>query len=344
MIRVDGHTAKLQLPRAARNKPVRARNGRRVAVRRPRLVAAVALAVLLAVLVAGWFALRNSSLVAVREVRVIGLSGYYDRDARAAVVNAATQMTTLNFDEARIEQAAGQFADVESVHVTTNFPHAATIRLDIRRAVVIARLNGSVVALSQHGQVMPLARASAGLPRIQVSSRVVNGRVSGGRALAAAHLLGAAPDVLLRRVDSIMWGRLGIVVKLDDGPNLYFGDADHARAKWRDAAAVLASSAAKGAAYLDLRVPGRPAIGGLGGAPAAAATESTAAPGEAAPPAADASVPGTTVAPATQPAQPAAGTVQRPAQQQPAAPTRQPAAPATSAPAPSAAGGAAPGA
>ena len=42
-----------------------------------------------------------------------------------------------------------------------------------------------------------------------------------------------------------------------------FGSDDDARAKWIAAARVLAESSAAGATYLDLRIPGRVAAGGL---------------------------------------------------------------------------------
>lgn len=212
---------------------------------------------------ASWLLLRNSSLVAVEQVRVIGLGGYYDRDAKKAVIAEATAMTTMNFDPARIEQVAGEFVDVASVDVETDFPHAATVRVRVRRPVLIARLGGSTVTLSQSGEVITPKHAVAWLPKIEVQGQIVNGRVAKGRAYEAARLLGAAPDLLLRRVDDVRWGKMGMVASLKNGPDLYFGDTDGARGKWLDAAAVLASGKAGGASYLDLRVPGRTAVGGL---------------------------------------------------------------------------------
>lgn len=239
---------------------------------RLRLLLAAALACLLCLAAATWLLVRNSSLVAVEEVRVVGLSGHYDKNARAAVVEEARAMTTMNFDEQRVREAASQFVDVAGVEVETHLPHRATIRLTVRRPVVVARVSGRTVTLSQSGEVMTPARTTVGLPKIDVPGTIVDGRVSGGRAGEAAHLLGAAPDVLLRRVSSVTWGRLGIVVALRNGPRLYFGDARSAGRKWDGAAAVLAAAASRGAAYLDLRVPGRVALGGLGGAPAPAPT------------------------------------------------------------------------
>ncbi|MGH2958090.1 MAG: hypothetical protein ACRDKE_00680 [Solirubrobacterales bacterium] len=223
---------------------------------------------ILAAIVAGSFMLvRDSSLVQVQEVKVVGLSGHYDKQARSAVVSEAMQMTTMNFDAERVQEAAAGFVDVAGVTVETDFPHGATIYLDVRRPVLVARLNGRTVTLSQEGEVITTATSVAGLPKIEASGEIVNNRVSGGKALAAARLLGAAPDVLMRKVNAIKWGKFGIVVSMAKGPDLYFGTSEDAKLKWRDAATVLASGAASGASYLDLRVPGRPAVGGLGAAP-----------------------------------------------------------------------------
>ena len=46
-----------------------------------------------------------------------------------------------------------------------------------------------------------------------------------------------------------------------------FGDGEDARAKWTAAARVLAEPSAAGATYLDLRIPGRVAAGGLAPVP-----------------------------------------------------------------------------
>jgi cell division septal protein FtsQ len=242
---------------------------------RLRLLLIAVPAVLICLSVAGWFSVRNSTLVAVEQVKVVGLAGHYDKNARDAVVAEARSMTTMNFDSQKVREAASQFVDVAGVEVQTHFPHGATIRLAVRRPVLVARVAGRTVTLSQSGEVMTPARSVAGLPRIDSAGTISDGRVSGGHALEAARLLGAAPDVLLRKVATVDWGRLGIVVTLTNGPRLYFGDASSAARKWKDAATVLAAPASRGAAYLDLRVPGRVALGGLGGAPPPAASGAT---------------------------------------------------------------------
>ena len=77
-------------------------------------------------------------------------------------------------------------------------------------------------------------------------------------------MAGTAPPALRPRLDPIeMRGQDGIVVQMRDGPELIFGDATRARAKWIAATRVLADPEAEGASYIDVRLPGRPAAGGL---------------------------------------------------------------------------------
>lgn len=222
---------------------------------------------LAAILATAWLLVRDSSLVAVEEVKIVGLDGYHDKAARKAVTAEATQMTTMNFDDQRVADAAAAFVNVESVSVETDYPHAVTIRFDVIRPVLLAKVNGRSVALAADGAIVTSARDAATLPKIEVSGSIEGGRVTDGKALDVTSVLGAAPDVLLRKVDDVRWGRQGLVLELDKGVRLIFGTATGSRTKWRDAATVLADGNSKGLSYIDLRAPGRPAVGGLGAAP-----------------------------------------------------------------------------
>jgi hypothetical protein len=180
-------------------------------------------------------------------------------------------------------------------------------------------------------------------------------RLRDATALASAAIAGAAPAALRGRIAEVGEdGRLGQVAQLRDGPEVIFGDATRLRAKWAAASRVLADLEASGASYVDVRLPGRPAAGGLPAetiVPVAPAGEtSTVPPGASAdaaaatatadptatwtPPPADGTVAPVdgTVPPTTTP--PAAGTVTQTGTTPPA-PTTSPT-PATPAPAPSA--------
>ena len=85
-----------------------------------------------------------------------------------------------------------------------------------------------------------------------------------GTRSTAARIAGAAPPALLPRLEAIARsGRRGMVVRVKDGPELLFGTATAMAAKWAAAARVLADREAAGAKYVDVRIPGRPAAGGL---------------------------------------------------------------------------------
>ena len=83
-------------------------------------------------------------------------------------------------------------------------------------------------------------------------------------ALAALRVAAAAPPALRARAERVFWGARGMTLELRDGPELIFGSRGApATSGWRRRA-VLAEDSSAGAVYLDLRVPGRVAAGGVG--------------------------------------------------------------------------------
>ena len=179
--------------------------------------------------------LRDSSLVAVDRVTVTGLSTSDAERVRVALSAAGRSMTTLHVDQEALERAVAGFPVVRDLEVTTDFPHG--LRIDVIEHVPAA------IAVGDGGRV-----AVAG----------------DGTARASAAIAGAAPAALRRRIEGVGEdGDLGQVAQLRDGPELIFGDATRVRAKWAAAARVLADLEASGASYIDVRVAGRPAVGGL---------------------------------------------------------------------------------
>ena len=228
---------------------------------------AITLLIAVALAMPAWLMVRNSSLVAVEQVRVVGLGGYYDKQARRAVVTAAEQMTTMNVDQQQLSDAAGAYVNVAGIKVDADMPHKLTVYVDVRRPVAAARIGNEMVGLTSAGLILQSSTKPTNLPAIEAAGPLLNDHITDAKALAAVRVLGAAPDVLLREVKSVKWGRNGLMVVLAKGVKLYFGDSAHANAKWRGAAAVLADPVTRGAAYIALRAPGRPAVGGLGAAP-----------------------------------------------------------------------------
>jgi cell division protein FtsQ len=220
---------------------------------------------LVALLVGGWFLwFRDSSLVAIEKVEVTGLTAPESDRIEAALAAAAREMTTLNLDVDELERAVAGFPVVRSVQATPDFPHGLAIRVVERRPVALLVAGGRRVPVAGDGTVLPDTRVRGELPEIRASTATSGARLSDARALALTAMAGAAPQALRERVELIgLTDRRGIVARLVDGPEVVFGDARRARAKWIAAARVLAEPSAQGASYLDVRIPERPTAGGL---------------------------------------------------------------------------------
>jgi cell division protein FtsQ len=226
----------------------------------------VALALLAGLVLAGYrLWLRDSTLVAVRSVNVVGASGPDAERIRAALDAAGREMTTLHVREAALRDAVRPFPLVRTVTVETSFPSGLTIRVIERRIAALAQVGGKSVPVSDDAVLLPGARAVGRLPEISLSVQSRRQELR-GEARDAALALGAAPPALRAHVKGASSDEDGIVVALRRGPELIFGDASRAAAKWAAAARLLAEPDLGGVAYIDLRTPERPAAGGVQGA------------------------------------------------------------------------------
>jgi cell division protein FtsQ len=249
--------------------------------RRARL-ALLAAVVALPLLWAGWMWFRGSSFVSVAHVSVSGLHGPEAHAIDAALVGAARGMSTLNVDEAALRAAVAPFRIVSAVHASASFPH--TLRIAVVEQPPVAALvgGGSRAAVAADGVVLGPALLTPSLPSLQAPSVPPPGRrVSGGALLASLTVLGAAPAALAAQIADVGSGPKGLVVTLQGGLQVYFGDATRPHAKWFSLARVLADPSSAGASYVDVRLPSRPAAGFPGGV-APAVPEASATEGEAA--------------------------------------------------------------
>jgi cell division protein FtsQ len=292
---------------------------------RRRLVAAAGALLLLLALYMLWF--RDSGLVAVDRVSITGLTTEDAPAMREALTQAAGDMTTLHVNEERLRRAVAAYPVVERLEVSADFPSTLRIHVVERRPAAVVESGGSRVVVSGDGSILEGLRNPGALPVVHASARPGD-RLRERRALRLVAVAGGAPQPLLRRLRDVdVEGAKGIVVHTRRGPDLIFGDLTRLHAKWTAAARVLADPKARGASYVDVRLPQRPVAGGLPVetlAPVAPASEAaTTAP---APPA-TASPPTTTAPEASDPAA-AAPTAGEPA------PARPPTAPQPAAPAP----------
>ncbi len=223
------------------------------------------LAAALLLLAAGYqFWLRDSSFVAVEKVTVTGLSTSDSERVRMALTAASRSMTTLHVDHEALERAVAGFSVVRELEVTTDFPHGLRIHVVEHMPAAVAVGDGGRVAVAADGTILQGVPVEKRLPTVEVEGALGVEHLRDAKALASAAIAGAAPATLKGRVSEVGEdGRLGQVARLRDGPEVIFGDTTRLRAKWAAASRVLADLEASGTSYVDVRIPGRPAAGGL---------------------------------------------------------------------------------
>jgi cell division protein FtsQ len=222
----------------------------------------VALAAVVLALLAGYLLwLRDSSLFAVEEVQVHGVTA--NRTAiTGALERAARTMTTLHVRGDVLRQAVEGFPTVASISAQATLLHKLEIDVTERLPVAKARIGGSPVPVSADGYVLEGAAFKPGeLPSIEASAGP-GGRVDPDGAAQAA-IVGAVPKALRDRLRSARWDDAegGVVVDLKGAPQLRFGDGERAADKWEAAAAVLSRLGSESPSYLDVSVPQRPVTG-----------------------------------------------------------------------------------
>jgi cell division protein FtsQ len=240
---------------------LRARVGGLSARSKRRLLALAGVLLLLAIVYFAWF--RDSSFVAVEEVRVTGLVTEDASRIRARLIHAAELQSTLHVDEEALLHALPAGAAVADLRVTTDFPHGMTIDVTQRPPVAVLVAPGRRVAVAEDGSLLKGVRTS-NVPSIVVGALPRTGRLGRGRALRLVGVAAAAPAALRSRVERIrqLPGK-GLVAFLERGPQVILGDVSALAAKWAAAAAVLADDASRGASYVDVRIPERPVAGGV---------------------------------------------------------------------------------
>lgn len=226
---------------------------------RVRVLLAVAGALLL--LGGAWLWLRDSSLVAVQKVSIIGVSGPDADQIRSVLTRTARNMTTLDVRVGQLRLAVARYPVVKDVQVSTQFPHGMRIRVVELLPVGALEAGGRTIAAGGDGTVLHDV-PTASLPVIPVPLLPGGSRVTERGALQALALLSVSPARLLSRIAQVTTEPPhGLVVHLHSGPSLYFGDESDLDAKWMAATEVLADPSSAGATYIDVTDPARPAAG-----------------------------------------------------------------------------------
>jgi cell division protein FtsQ len=209
------------------------------------------------------FWLRDSSMVAVDDVDVVGVTAGEREEIVADLTAAAERMTTLHVDRDRIERVASEYPTISSVNVDPNFPHGMRIEVVERPPTLLVRGGGHDVAAAADGTLLTGVPVAEGeLPVLEVEE-IPGSAALEGEPLEQALIVGAAPDPLRPLIEKIGYSDdYGVEVTLRGAIPVRFGSGAGAREKWAAAAAVLADPKLDALTYLDVRVPERPAAGG----------------------------------------------------------------------------------
>src|SRR5688500_15090137 len=169
-------------------------------------------------------------------------------------------MPLLHVTRDDLYRAIAAYPVLRAREVRADFPHGLEIHVVEHRPAAL--VGGLPVA--GDGTILRGLPVEGRLPEIDARGKVDGDRLSDPAALHAARVAGGAPAPLRGRLERIdVRAEEGLVVELRDGPELIFGDARRVRAKWIAAVRILADRKAAGASYIDVRLPGRPAAGGL---------------------------------------------------------------------------------
>jgi len=246
------------------------------------------LALLPVVGLGGWMLLRGSSLFSVDQVTIVGLSPRALPAVSDDLIAAARAQTTTDFSVASLRSAVARYTLIESVTAQTHFPHAVRIEVTERQAVARLLVAHRYYPLAADGSVISGLADAGPLAVVHSTRRPAGGSSRDPFVLLALRVLTDAPAPLRVRTAAITQADGLLTIYLHRGPRLLFGNYALLHAKWDAAAAVLAYRGARGAAYIDLRVPSRPAAqiadpatsgtaasSAAGGAPSGAATVAT---------------------------------------------------------------------
>jgi cell division protein FtsQ len=173
-------------------------------------------------------------------------------------------MTTLHVRTGDLRDAVADYPVVRSVTAQGDFPHKLTIEVQLNLPVAVIQSPSGRKPVTADGLLLPDVPIDNGLPVITTKGALPTERLTEGKAFELVRVVGLAPEPLRARLKSVITRPgAGIVAQVRKGPELRFGDASRLAAKWIAAARVLAAAGARGATYIDVRLPERPAAGGL---------------------------------------------------------------------------------
>lgn len=235
------------------------RDGR---VRRAPLAALLAALAASALVAAYAFWLRDSSLFAVERTTVSGLTAD-DGEIEAALVEAASEMTTLNVDRRRLLEAVAAHPIVAGVEIDRQLPNGLAIEvIEHRPLAAVVPPGGRPLAVAGDGTVLPSVEPDGELARVESEQEPRGGVVRDEQALTALAALEAAPEALAEQARGVtIEAPAGLSVQLVPGIEVVLGEPAELEQKWAAAAAVLAEGDLAEVGYVDVSLPERPTAG-----------------------------------------------------------------------------------
>jgi cell division septal protein FtsQ len=216
-------------------------------------------ALLVAVGVGGWLVLRDSQLFAVHNVTIVGLSPGAVPQVSRQLVSAARLQTTTDFSPGAVQAAVVTDSLITGVRAATHFPHGVILYVTERLPVARVEVAGESIPLAADGRVVTGFSPSIHLPTVRSGEVPLGGRTDDPFVRVALRVLATAPTPLFARVAAVTRADGALTIYLHHGPRLIFGDGALPHAKWDAAAAVLGARSSRGAAYINLVLPWRPA-------------------------------------------------------------------------------------
>lgn len=207
----------------------------------------------------GWMLLRASPLFSVDQVTISGLSPNALPAVSDQLIAAARTQSTTDFSVDALRAAVARYTLIDGIRVQTSFPHGVRIEVSERQAVARLDADGEWFPLDADGSVISGLAAAGPLAVLHSARLPVAGRTRDPFVLLALRVLDDAPAPLRSRTAAVTLADGALTIYLHRGPRLIFGNYSLLHAKWDASAAVLADPSSRGASYIDVQVPSRPA-------------------------------------------------------------------------------------
>ena len=249
---------------AARRREVEREQGRR-----RRRVIEIGVGGLVCVLAGYWLA--AGPVLAINSVNVSGYSGPDASQLSSALTAAAGHGGSLLSPPIRIlRQVAIRFPGVQDIAISRSWPLALNVRVTPADPIAIVRgPSQTAVIVSPRGLVMGLAPAHLARASIVLSQPLPTfAHALPGWGLQGVQFLHDLSPRVRVRVQNLTYSQGQLTGQLLNGPSLVLGSLAQLPEKAAAINVVLASVSTtiqKKASYLDVTVPSRPALGGVGG-------------------------------------------------------------------------------